>query len=91
MTTKKPRTQPNASGPFLEAWQAAMKVGAANATDAQLMALFCADTLQILVGAFSPQLVWEGAQKAGLTALQLASLCEGPGRDLRALDNLMWS
>jgi hypothetical protein len=63
--------------------------GAANATDAQLMAGFCEDTMQLLVGAFSPRLVWEGAQKAGLTALQLHDLCAK--KDLCALDNLQWS
>jgi hypothetical protein len=88
-TSTKPRTQPNASGPFLEAWQAANRVGVAQATDAQLMAAFCADNLQILVGAFSPQLVWEGAQKAGLTTRDLAKLCND--RNTRVIDDLQWS
>jgi hypothetical protein len=65
------------------------KAGAANATDAQVMAGFCEDTMQLLVGAFSPRLVWEGAQKAGMTALELHNLCAK--NDLRALDDLQWS
>lgn len=65
------------------------KAGSANATDIQLMAAFCEDVMQILVGAFSPRLVWEGAQKAGLTTLQLNALCAK--KDLRALDDLQWS
>jgi hypothetical protein len=65
------------------------KAGAANATDAQGMAGFCEDVMQILVGAFSPRLVWEGAQKAGMTALELHNLCAK--KDLRALDDLQWS
>lgn len=65
------------------------KAGVANATDAQSMAGFCEDVMPALVGAFSPRLVWEGAQKAGLTALQLHDLCAR--KDLRALDDLQFS
>lgn len=65
------------------------KAGAVDSTDAQLMAGFCEDVMQILVGAFSPRLVWEGAQKAGMTALELHNLCAA--KDLRALDDLQWS
>jgi hypothetical protein len=68
---------------------AAGKVTVANQTDAQSMAEFCEHTMQILVGAFSPRLVWEGAQKAGLTTKQLHDLCAK--KDLRALDDLQWS
>jgi len=65
------------------------KAGAVDSTDAQLMAAFCEDVMQILVGTFSPRLVWEGAQKAGLTAMQLHDLCAK--KDLSALDDLQWS
>ena len=65
------------------------KAGAANATDAQVMAGFCEDTMQLLVGAFSPRLVWEGAQKVGMTVLELHNLCAK--KDLSALDDLQWS
>ncbi|MEW9530663.1 hypothetical protein [Microbispora sp. NPDC049125] len=65
----------------------ARKVGAKHASDAGLMAMFCADTLQLLVGAASPQLVWEGAQAKGMTALELAKLAnDNPA----AVHDLMW-
>lgn len=74
---------------YAAALTAGDKAGGANATDAQVMAGFCEDVMQLLVGAFSPRLVWEGAQKAGLTALELHNLCAE--KDLRALDDLQWS
>ena len=64
------------------------RAGAVDSTDAQIMAAFCEDVMQILVGAFSPRLVWEGAQKAGMTALELHNLCAK--KDLGALDDLQW-
>jgi hypothetical protein len=64
------------------------KAGAANCTDAQLMAGFCESIMPILVGAFSPRLVWEGAQKRGMTTLELNKLCAD--KDLRAIDDLQW-
>ena len=64
------------------------KVGAARATDAQVMAMFCEHTMQLVVGAVSPRLVWEGAQRSGLTALQLHNLCAD--RNLSALDDLQF-
>jgi hypothetical protein len=66
---------------------AARKAGASNATDAGVMALFCADTLQIAVGAVAPRLVFEGAQKTGLTALDLARLASS---DPMSVSDLMW-
>lgn len=74
---------------FAAALIAGDKAGAVDSTDAQIMAAYCEDVMQILVGAFSPRLVWEGAQKAGLTALQLNRLCAK--KDLRTLDDLQWS
>ena len=74
---------------YAAALTAGDNAGGANATDAQVMAGFCEDVMQLLVGAFSPRLVWEGAQKAGLTALELHNLCAE--KDLRALDDLQWS
>lgn len=73
---------------FAAALIAGNKVGPANATDAQSMAMFCEDVMQFMVGAFSPRLVWEGAQKAGMTALELHNLCAS--KDLRAIDDLQW-
>lgn len=66
---------------------AADKVGSACATDAGVMAQYCATTLQLMVGAASPELVWNGAQKKGMTALELARLAvEKPA----AVHELMW-
>jgi hypothetical protein len=65
----------------------AAKTGADHASDAALMALFCKGPLQTLVGAVSPQLVWEGAQKKGLTTIELGALCL---RDVMAVSNLQW-
>lgn len=64
--------------------KAARRAGASRANDAQLMALYCADTLQLIAGAVSPALVFEGAQKSGLTTAQLAALKP------RAVSELMW-
>jgi hypothetical protein len=65
----------------------ARKVGAANADDAGAMALFCDGVLQILVGAVSPKLVWEGAQAKGMSALELHDLCHSHPS---AVYDLMW-
>jgi hypothetical protein len=73
---------------YAETLAATRKVGAAHATDAQLMALFCDAPLQTLVGAVSPQLVWEGAQHTGMTSAELAKLCAD---DLGAVAELMWA
>lgn len=62
-------------------------IGAAHAPDDALMAGFCEHNLHLAVGAVSPQLVWEGAQKTGMTALEL---CRLAGRDPMAVDALQW-
>lgn len=77
-----------ADGPYAEALAAARKAGARHADDAGLMALFCADSLQHLVGAVSPQLVWEKAQRSGLSTADLARLC---AKDFMAVDELQWT
>ncbi|KOG53151.1 hypothetical protein ADK76_28990 [Streptomyces griseoflavus] len=64
------------------------KVGARRASDPALMALFCADTLQYVVGAVAPQLVWEGAQAQGLRSKDLVRLC---ATDPLAVSDLMWA
>jgi hypothetical protein len=56
-------------------------------TDAEQMAAWCHDALQVMVGAASPQLVWEGAQAAGMTTLELNKLAV---KDWRAVHDLMW-
>ena len=73
------------------AYAAALKVcrakGAAHAPNDALMAGLCQDVIQTLVGAVSPQLVWEGAMKKGLTAKGLLNLCHD---DFMAVDDLQW-
>ncbi|MFA5707524.1 hypothetical protein [Mycolicibacterium sp.] len=62
-------------------------VGSSKALDADLMAAFCRDVLQQVVGAASPKLVWEGARKKGLTTRELAELAI---RDVLAVSDLQW-
>lgn len=73
------------------AYAAALKVcrakGSAHAPTDALMAGLCQDVVQVLVGAVSPQLVWEGAMKKGLTAKELLDLCHA---DFMAVDDLQW-
>ena len=73
---------------YQEALREAHTVGAAHAPDMVETALFCAGPLQTLVGAVSPRLVWEGAQKRGLAAADLAVLCL---RDPAAVADLQWT
>jgi hypothetical protein len=73
--------------PYKEALAAAHKTGVSKCTDAQLMATFCESSIQIAVGAVSPELVWDGAQKTGLTTLELARLAS---TDKNAVEALMW-
>lgn len=61
--------------------------GTMQLTDPQHMALFLDSSAQILLGAVSPQLVWEGAQKKGLSTRQLTELIH---RDPDAARDLMW-
>jgi hypothetical protein len=63
------------------------KVGAANAADPDLMAAFCKNPLQHIVGAVSSKLVWEGAMKRGMTSQQLAELAN---RHPLAVADLQW-
>lgn len=79
-------------GPSIDpgAYEAALKrakdKGVGRCDDAAAMAAFCDANIQLLVGAVSPQLVWEGAQKKGLTLLELGRMV----RDPMAIDDLMW-
>lgn len=72
---------------YSEALAGANKTGISHATDAQFMASFCASSIQILCGALSPQPVWEGAQKKGLSTAELAKLAS---TDPNAVEALMW-
>lgn len=72
---------------FDEALKESKSVGASRCSDAAAMASFCEHTLQLLVGAVSPQLVWEGAMKQGMTFRELAELAN---RDPMSVADLMW-
>lgn len=72
---------------YKQALAAANRAGSANADDAGLMAQFCENVIQQLVGAASPQLVWEGAQAKGMTTSELNKLAlDNPN----AVHDLMW-
>jgi hypothetical protein len=60
--------------------------GWAHADETSVLAA-AAQALQYRHPGMSPKLIFEGAQKKGLTASQLLKL----GDDWRALDELMWS
>lgn len=72
---------------FEEALARGRHEGAARCDDSALMALYCQDTLPLLVGAIAPKLVWEGAQRSGVTPLQLNELAAT--EPLKVAD-LMW-
>ncbi|MET7713702.1 hypothetical protein [Streptomyces sp. NPDC005407] len=72
---------------YEQALQEAETKGTAHASDPAVMAQFCDANIQILIGAVSPKLVWEGAQKKGMTFLELGRLC---GKDKMAVEALMW-
>lgn len=83
-----PSDTPNpVTGPYQQALAAYETKGAAHAPDDALMAGFCHNDIHIAVGAVSPQLVWEGAQKSNMTALEL---CRLAGKDPMAVDALQW-
>lgn len=67
--------------------KAAKTIGASKASEPQLMALYCDGPLQTIAGAVSPALVWEGAQKSGLSTLELGKLALD---DPYAVGELMW-
>jgi len=64
------------------------RTGMSRATDAEVMAAFCEHDLQLLAGAVSPRLVWEGAQALGMTSQDLLRIAGH--RDLDALDELQF-
>lgn len=75
-----------------DTYEAALKraktQGVGRCDDAALMAAFCAHDIQLLVGAVSPQLVWEGAQAKGLATRELAAMAN---RGWQEVDDLQWS
>lgn len=74
-----------------DTYEAALKrakdKGVGRCDDAALMAHFCMHNIPTLVGAVSPQLVWEGAQTKELTTKQLAAMAN---RGWREVDALQW-
>ncbi|MEV0237516.1 hypothetical protein [Nonomuraea sp. NPDC050786] len=72
---------------YQEALDECDRIGAKNASDPALMASFCRGSIQILVGAASPRLVWEGAMKQGMTSRELAKLAN---KNPDAVHELMW-
>ncbi|MEU1497289.1 hypothetical protein [Streptomyces sp. NPDC005732] len=78
---------PAPTGDYADALAVYQAKGAAHAPDGALVAGLCRDVIQTLVGAVSPQLVWEGAMKKGLTAKELLHLCRA---DTFAVDDLQW-
>ena len=74
---------------YADTLKAARKVGASKASDAQVMALLCDGTLQILCGAgLSPKMVFDGAQSKGMTSKELLKLMS---TDVFAVSDLMWA
>jgi hypothetical protein len=71
---------------YEEALKAA-KGNIAHCDDAPLMAAMLDSTAQILLGAVSPKLIWQGAQAKGISTLELSSLIS---RDPGKARDLMW-
>lgn len=87
-TASREATRPAVRYPsYAAALEAGHRVGARRADDAALMALFCDGPLQRLVGAVSPQLVWDGAHAKELTTRELAAMAN---RDPMAVEALQW-
>ncbi len=80
-------TSPAPTGAYAAALKVCRAKGYAHAPNDARMAGLCEDVVQALVGAVSPQLVWEGATEKGLTAKQLLDLCH---TDFMAVDDLQW-
>lgn len=59
---------------YEEALKEAKKTGLKNCSDHAAMAAWCENILPYVVGALSPRLVWEGAQKSGMSLKDLNNL-----------------
>jgi hypothetical protein len=74
-----------------DTYEAALKrakdKGVGRCDAAALMAHICKYNIPMLVGAVSPQLVWEGAMTKGLTSKQLLEMAR---RDIMEVDDLQW-
>ena len=85
--TKTAKATPKAPARTFEDALKASKGGIAHASDAELMAAFAQHDLPHLVGAVSPKLVWQGAQRKRMTTKQLAALAHS---DPMAVSDLQW-
>jgi pyrroline-5-carboxylate reductase len=72
---------------YEEALKSGRKTGVSRATDEEFMAMFLDGTAELLLGAVSPKLMFQGARKKGLTTKELAVLMNDHPRAAR---DLMW-
>lgn len=72
---------------YQEALAEARKVGVRRCSDPARMAQFLDANALILIGAVSPELMWDGAQKTGLTTKALVALIH---KDAIEAAELMW-
>ena len=72
---------------YRDALKRAKRDGVGRCDDAAAMASFCEHSIQAVLGAVGPQLIWEGAQKKGLTFLELGKLCSS---NPAAVEELQW-
>lgn len=72
---------------YQEALAEAARLGVGRCSDAAAMAAFCENTLQLVVGAVAPQLVWQGAQAKGMTFKELGHMAV---TDALAISDLQW-
>jgi len=73
---------------YAEALKSGRKAGASHCTDTELLAGLLDSTAQILLGAVSPRLMWEGAMAKGLTSKQVMTMIRD---DPQAAADLMWA
>lgn len=73
---------------YAQALASGRKTGASRCTDSEALAMLLEATAQILLGAVSPKLMWQGAMHRGLTQLQVAAMIRD---DPEAARNLMWA
>ncbi|MGW2223812.1 hypothetical protein [Streptomyces formicae] len=84
---REPQTGPVfATDAYDKALAKAEEVGAKYADEAGKLVGLC-EVLPFVVGAVAPRLVWEGAQKKGMTAREL---CRLANQDPMAVEALMW-
>jgi hypothetical protein len=72
---------------YAEALASGRKTGASRCTDQEATAMLLDGCAQILLGAVSPKLIWQGAMSRGMTQLEVAALIHD---DPQAACDLMW-